>query len=85
LLAPLLLVFVKGALSVTPGFLAVDVLLAEPEELVSATWTLVVKVVVLDTESDAVPEENRLVLLVETEVTVDGLPETVVLLPTVIG
>jgi len=85
LLAPLLLVVVKGELFVVPGFLAVDALLAEPEELVSAAWTLVVKVVVLETESDVVPEEDRPVLLVETEVTVDGWPETVVLLPTVIG
>jgi hypothetical protein len=84
LLAPLLFVVVKGELFVTPGFFAVDVLLAEPEEIVSATWTLVVKVVVLDTKSDAVLED-RPTLMVEVRVTVDGFPETVVLLPTVMG
>jgi hypothetical protein len=43
------------------------------------------RVVVLDAESDAVPEGDRPVPLIEIEVTVDGLPETVVLLPTVMG
>jgi len=85
LLTPLLLVVVKGELFVVSGFL-VDVLLdGEPEELVSAASTLVVNVVVLETESDAVSEEDFPVLLVEIDVTVDGLPETVVVLPTVMG
>jgi len=79
------LVVVKGELFVISGFL-VDVLLdGKPEELVSAASTLVVNVVVLETESDAVSEEDFPVLLVEIDVTVDGLPETVVVLPTVMG
>jgi len=76
---------VKGELFVTSGFLVDALLEGNPEELLSAAWTLVVRVVVLETESDAASEEDHPVLFVETEVTVDGFPETVVVLPTVIG
>lgn len=83
--APLPFVVVNGELFVTSGFFA-EVLLGEPEELVSAASTLVVRVVVLETDPDAAgSEEELLVVCVEIVVTVDGLPETVVVLPTVIG
>jgi len=76
---------VKGELFVIAGFLA-DVLLGEPEELVSAASTLVVRVVVLEADPDAADSEEDLdVVRVEIVVTVEALPETVVVLPTVIG
>ena len=75
----------KGELFVIAGFLA-DVLLGEPEELVSAASTLVVRVVVLEADPDAADSEEDLdVVRVEIVVTVEALPETVVVLPTVIG
>jgi hypothetical protein len=56
---------VKGELFVFAGFL-VDVLLAteDKEELVSTAWTLVVKVLMLETEDDAAPQRDPPVLLV---------------------
>jgi len=87
LLAPFPFVVVKGELFVVSGFL-VDVRLdGEATELVSAASMLVVSVVVLETESDAVTEEDSRVVCVDVnfEVIVEGLPETVVVLPTVIG
>jgi hypothetical protein len=96
------LVVVKGELFVTSGFpFPLDVLLGDPEELVSSACTLVVNVVVLETEEAAaregapvvrdvsvtvLPRESIVVyVLTEAMVTVDGFPEIVVVLPTVIG
>jgi hypothetical protein len=85
LLAPFPLVVVKGELFVIAGFFG-DVLLGEPEELVSAASTLVVKVVVLEIDPDAAASEEELfIVCVEIVVSVDDFPETVVVLPTVRG
>lgn len=58
-------VVVKGELFVFAGFLADVVLVDEDsEELVSIAWTLVVRVVVLEAEDEAAPEEDSPVLRV---------------------
>jgi hypothetical protein len=68
------LVVVKGELFVTSGFpFPLDVLLANPEELVSSACTLVVNVVVLENEEDAA-SEGAPVVCVYVDVSVTVLP-----------